>query len=445
MFIRHYINDLRNWRNNPNRKPLVLRGARQVGKTTLVKQFAAEFEHYIYLNLEKKTHKAIFDASSDIKQLIQSIFYISQKKVATQNTLIFIDEIQNSKSAIESLRYFYEEFPEIYVIAAGSLLETLLLKNISFPVGRVEYLPIRPCCFLDFLHALGEEQSIDLLQQFPPPDFAHDKLTELFKNYTLIGGMPEAINNYAQTFDFVAVNKILANLLNSYIDDVEKYAENQSMIQYIRHILKTGLAFSGQRIKFEGFGESSYRSREMGEAFRILEKTFLLELIYPITNYVVPIIPDYKKSPRLQWLDIGLTNYVAGVQNEVFFSHNIDEVWKGLVAELIVGQEILASDKNILTKRNFWVREAKNSNAEIDFVVIENGLIIPIEVKLTAGTHLKSLHLFLDNAPHNIAIRIWSKKFEINEIKTPNNKTIKLINIPFYMTYFIKEIIRKYI
>jgi predicted AAA+ superfamily ATPase len=445
MFKRLYINDLINWKNSPNRKPLVLRGARQVGKTTLIKQFSIEFNQFIQLNLEKEQHKNIFDNADDIKQLLQAIFFISGKKFDTKNTLIFIDEIQNSKEAISILRYFYEEYPELYVIAAGSLLETLLSEKVSFPVGRVEYLPIRPCNFVEFLMAMGEEHTVNILTELPPPDFAHEKLTELFNRYTLIGGMPEVIADYAKNQDLIIVNKILSGLLASYIDDVGKYAENQSMVKYIRHIIKTGFSFAGQRIKFEGFGESNYRSREIGDAFRILEKTFLLELVYPTTKYNVPLISDFKKSPRLQWLDIGLTNYLAGVQNEVFFSKNIDEIWKGTVAELVVGQELLSAEKDIMFKRNFWVREAKNSNAEVDYIIVENGLLIPIEVKLTSGSQLKSLHLFLDKAPHNIAVRIWSKKFEINELKTQNNKTIKLINIPFYLTFYVREIIRKYI
>jgi len=343
------------------------------------------------------------------------------------------------------LRYFYEDFPQLFIIAAGSLLETLLSDKISFPVGRVEFLPVRPCNFVDFLSAMKENQSIELLKEPIVPDFAHERLMSLFNIYTLIGGMPEAISNYSKNKDIIEVNKILSNLLTTYIDDSEKYASSSNTAQYLRHILKTGFAFSGQRIKFERFGESNYKSREMGEAFRTLEKAFLLELVYPTACYKSPAIADLKKSPRLQWLDTGLTNYFAGVQNEVFFTKNIDEIWKGKVAELITGQELIAYDNDILNKRIFWVRQSKNSNAEIDYILNIDGLLIPIEVKHTAGSHLRSLLIFLDNAPHNLGVRIWSKKFEINELTTENNKKIKLINIPFYQIMNIKKIVRKYL
>jgi len=445
MFKRLLLNDLIAWKNSPNRKPLVLRGARQVGKTTLVKQFSSEFGRFISLNLEKQAHRDVFETLSDIRQIVAAIFYTANQPHDKKSTLIFIDEIQNSPKAIASLRYFYEEYPDLYVIAAGSLLETLLTDKISFPVGRVEFLPIRPCSFVDFLSANGDTQSLELLSDTPPPDFAHEKLSQLFRQFTLVGGMPEAIAEYAQNYDLVRVNKILSGLITTYIDDVEKYSKSDSATNYIRHILKTGFAFSGQRIKFEGFGESNYKSREMGEAFKTLEKTFLLELIYPTTNYTIPLIPDLKKSPRLQWLDVGLTNYLAGVQNDVFFSKQIDEVWKGTVAELIVGQELIAAEKDIQTKRSFWVRQAKSSNAELDFVLNTNGLIIPVEVKLSAGSHLRSLHLFMEHAPHDLAVRIWSKKFELSEMILPNQKKVRLLNVPFYMSYFLKEIVKKYL
>ncbi len=443
MFKRYLISDLEKWANEPNRKPLILRGARQVGKTTLVQYFAKNFDRFISLNLEKQEHKRIFESDYSFEQLLNAIFFLFNQRKDNKKTLIFIDEIQNSSQAVASLRYFYEESPEIHVIAAGSLLETLINRTISFPVGRVEYLAVRPCSFREFLVATNESAAVDALSLYPPPPFIHDKLSDLFHIYTLIGGMPEIISNYAQNKDLVKLNRIYQSILTSYKDDVEKYATSLAMVHYIRHILKTGFGYCGQRIRFEHFGESEYKSREMGEAFRMLEKTFLLELVYPTTSNTLPLISDFKKSPRLHWFDTGLVNFAARIQTEVFMNNDITSTWKGLIAEHIAGQELLAMETDVLATRTFWVRESKNSNAEIDYVIPFNSLLIPVEIKNLSGTSLKSLHLFMEKAPHQTAVRIWAKPFSIDHITLASGKKFKLINIPFYLISAIYDIIAK--
>jgi len=441
MFRRQLMTSLEQWASNPNRKPLVLRGARQTGKTTLVNAFGQTFDCFIQLNLEKPEHKRIFESDLSFQELLSAIFYYSGNILSDKRTLIFIDEIQNSASAVASLRYFYEEAPEIHLIAAGSLLESLLHKHISFPVGRVEYMYLRPCSFTEYLNALKEDLSFIILEKNKIPPYAHNKLTDHFNRYALIGGMPEVISKYAETRDILAINPVYGNLLTGFNDDVEKYGRNANMVQHIRHILKTGFFYACQRIKFEKFGSSDYRSREMGEAFRTLEKALLIELVYPITKSSLPVIPDIKKSPRLFWLDTGLVNFMAGIQKEIFGANDITSTWRGLVAEHIAAQELLALDKSLLARRSFWVREAKNSNAEIDFIYSWNGLLIPVEIKSGEGSRLLSLHLFMDTAPHDYAVRIWSSPFSKDIIYTRKGKKILLINIPFYLIHKLPDIL----
>ena len=440
MFYRNIELSLKKWKISKMRKPLVLRGARQVGKTTVINTFSKQFENYIYLNLEKQEHKKLFEQNNDIKTLVDAIFF-SSKKQKNKTTLIFIDEIQNSPLAIASLRYFFEEFPELYVVAAGSLLETLLDSHISFPVGRVEYMAVRPCSFNEFLLATGNEMAANLREQYPFPQYAHDELLKQFNRYTLVGGMPAVLKNYAENQDLVQLNKEYQSLIVGYSDDVEKYATNNSSIRYIRHILHSGFSYASQRITFEKFGNSEFRSREMSEAFRVLEKTMLLEIVYPSSSVQLPILPDRSKSPRLHWLDTGLVNYVAKVQTEVFESKDISSAWRGIIAEHIVGQELLAKSDDVLKQRSFWIRNAKNSNAEIDYIIQYKNIIIPIEVKSSAGTSLKSLHLFMEVVPHQYAVRIWSKPFSIDPIQLPSGKIVHLINIPFYLVSEIENIL----
>lgn len=445
MFSRDLETALLLWSESKGRKPLVLRGARQVGKTTLVKNFSVSFDRFIHMNLDLPDQRRLFESDFSFNELVNAIFFFSDNVRDQKRTLIFIDEIQNSTKAVAYLRYFYEEAPELYVIAAGSLLESLIDTRVSFPVGRVEYLTVRPCSFREYLNAARDDLSIEVLSNENVPLYAHEKLMKQFNRYALIGGMPEVVATYFDSNDLVEVNKIFANLITGYCDDVEKYARNLTMAHHIRHVVNVGMAFAGQRIRFERFGSSDYRSREMGEAFRTLEKAMLIELSYPIVSSSLPVIPDLKKSPRLSWIDTGLVNFSAGVQKEVFGAKDISDVWRGIVAEHIVGQELLALDNSVSAKRVFWVREAKNSNAEVDFILKFNGLLIPIEVKSAVGSRLRSLHLFMETVPHNIAVRVWSSSFSVDKIEVIKGKTITLLNIPFYMLHKLPEILKRYV
>jgi len=443
MFERNLITKLEQWAAKTNCKPLILRGSRQVGKTTLVDNFAKKFENYLYLNFEKNPSAiTLFEKEQEIDDLVAEIFLFCNMENKSGKTLLFIDEIQNSQMAIMKLRYFYEaKLPDLYVIAAGSLLETMLNKKISFPVGRVEYLAVRPCVFNEFLRAIGETQLEKALLNCKIPEALHGKTMNLFNRFTLIGGMPEVVADYAENKNFLGLNGIYESLLTSYRDDIEKYARNETMNQTIRYILQFGWKFAAERITLSGFAGSSYKSREMGEAFRTLEKTFVLELCHPTTDTLVPITKDLKRSPKLLWLDCGLANYAANVQKEVFGATDILDVWRGKIAEQIVAQELLALDCRVSNMRNFWVRNKKDSEAEVDFVLSFDNKVIPIEVKSGHNAKLRSLHLFMDEAPHDIAVRVWTQPFSIDEVKTHQGKNFKLINLPFYYVGRLEEIL----
>ena len=442
MFKRALLLELEKWRQNIPRKPLVIRGARQVGKTTLVNQFAAQYEQYIYLNLELSEDKEPFENFTSIENLINTLFFLKNKTLAKINTtLVFIDDIQEVPKALNILRYFYELAPEISVIAAGSMLETLFDKNISFPIGRVEYKVIRPVSFPEFLSAIGENAALEQLTQVPVAAFAQSKLLSLFHTYALIGGMPEIVQHYATHKDLVALGPIYDSLINGYMDDVEKYAKSNAQILHIRHCIQNSFAQAGKRIKFEGFGNSAYKSREMGESLRTLEKALLMQLVYPCTSASLPMVPDIKKSPRLQILDTGLLNYFVGIQKEIIGTVDLNSIYQGTLIEHLIGQELLAFQYNALSALHFWVREKKESTAEVDYLFQYDGLIIPIEVKSGKEGTLKSLHSYMDIAPHNFAIRFYAEALNISDAKTQNGKQYKILNLPYYLGSQIEKYI----
>ncbi len=228
-------------------------------------------------------------------------------------------------------------------------------------------------------------------------------------------------------------------MIVSYLDDVEKYARNTSTANVIRHAVSNAFYEAGNRIKFQGFGNSNYRSREMGEALKMLEKAMLIYLLYPSSSVKPPLAPNTKKSPKLQVLDTGMLNYFGGFQKGLFGTKDIDSVYQGKIAEHIVGQELLARQTSPLYKPHFWSREKKQSNAEIDFLIQHENLIVPVEVKSGAAGRLRSLHQFMDRAPHPYAVRLYSGPLETNRIKTLNGKEFTLLNLPFYLAGSIPE------
>jgi predicted AAA+ superfamily ATPase len=449
MFQRGIQSELIKWHQKKNRKPLIIRGARQVGKTTAIQQFGSRFSQFIYLNLELPEEKRPFLEFVNLDTLLQILFFLKDKRLSKRaDTLIFIDEIQEVPEAMQQLRYFYEQAPEISVIAAGSMLESLFDPDISFPVGRVEYLVIHPASFIEFLGAMGEFTVLEKLKEIPLAAYSKDRLMKLFRTYCVIGGMPEIVATYADQKDLTELASVYESLLVSYLDDVEKYAINSAQANYIRHAIRSSFAEAGKRIKFQGFGKSTYKSREMGEALRTLEKALLIHLIYPQTSPVLPIQPDYGKSPRLHILDTGMLNYTVGIQKDILGTEDLSAIYQGTMIEHIVGQELLAKQYNALHGINFWVKEKSTALAEIDYLYQYGSKLIPVEVKSGSEGRLKSLHMFMDLAPHNMAIRFYAGDVSISEINTSEGKLYYLLNLPYflvsqidgYLKWFEKEI-----
>lgn len=441
---RNTLNKLRAWRFSETRKPLVLRGARQVGKTTLVKEFAKEYDIFLHLNLEKEDDCALFEANNDVNLLIQAVFMHKRQQQRNGSTLLFIDEIQNSRRAVAMLRYFYEEANHIHVIAAGSLLETVMdLRKISFPVGRVEFMALRPCSFTEFQNGTGDDFDAENVCNLNVIPAIHERVMRQFREYTLVGGMPAAIVQYAKKRDVLSVSSIYTSLLQTYKDDVEKYSSSTALIKVIRTILEVGWTQAAEAIVFEGFANTNYRSREISEAFQTLSKAMLMELVYPTGEVQSPVLPNQRRKPKLLWLDTGLVNFAVGLQQDVFSTPDINDVWRGRIAEHIVGQELIALNDNILAKRSYWRNDKHGSDAEVDFLYPFQGLQIPIEVKSGHNARLRSLHQFMDATNHGLAIRFWSKPYSVDDVTTPNGKHFRLVNVPFYYAGQVELILEK--
>jgi hypothetical protein len=439
------------WKGRANRKPLILRGARQVGKTTLIEQLSNTFSHKIFLNLERKIDLYYFE-EDNVTLILERLFLENGISLTDKSkTLLFIDEIQESPKAMQLLRYFYEDHPELPVIAAGSLLEFAMHQVKNFPVGRIEYLYLYPLNFGEFLNALKLDLIHEQLQRVPVSKVAHPILMEKFHEYAIIGGMPEVVKEFSITGSLTDLPRVYESIWGTYKNDVEKYAVNETERKVIKHIINTAHSYVDQRIKFQNFGNSTYRSREVGEAFRSLTDAKIIQIIYPTTDVKPPTIVDIKKSPRLQFLDTGILNHTLNIQSQMLSKSDLSEMFNGAIIPHLVTQELQSLNQISTSQPQFWVREKRQSSAEVDLLYAFQDMVIPIEIKSGSKGTLKSLHQFIERAGHQFAVRLYAGEFKIEKAKTNAGYEFLLMNLPYYLgtkipayvAYFINEYSKK--
>ncbi len=440
IFRRKIESELLRWKDDANRKPILLRGARQVGKTFAVNRFAENFDHFIDVNLERPRERELFSGFNTGRELVERILLYKGQRSDPGPTLLFIDEIQHSAEAVRSLRYLYEDVKDLHVIAAGSLLEVFSEReDFSFPVGRIRNLFMYPVTFMEYLEAqnplLAEKLSqLDVLEE----SSVHDLLLEAFNAYAFVGGMPEALAVYGEMGAYSAVREIYDAIFMGYLEDVEKYS-NLAKAKYLTHAIDRSPLYAGERITYEKFGESSFRSREMKEAFDVLERALIIYRARPSVSTCIPVIEKLRKAPKLFFLDVGLVNYRIGFR-EFFRGQSLDNVYQGKISEQIVAQEIIA--RTFLPPAlRFWIRE--KGAAETDFLYPFTDMIIPVEVKSGRTGKLKSLNLFMENSHHPYAVRVYSGKISIDPIQLPSGKKYHLCSIPYYLLSRLDDVIER--
>lgn len=431
--------ELVRWKDSKNRKPLILRGARQVGKTFVVKRFSQKFEHFIEINLERPRERELFTDFNTGGELFERILLYKGRKVERDQTLLFIDEIQHSSGAIRSLRYLFEDVKALRVISAGSLLEVFSKRDgFSFPVGRVKNLFLYPVNFLEYLKAKNPPLAENLLNlDLTEETTHHDLLLEAFNEYAFIGGMPEALALYLETGSYSMIREIYDAIFMGYLEDVEKYS-NIAKAKYLTHTIDRAPLYAGERITYEKFAESSYRSREMKEAFDILERALIVHRARPSTSTRIPIIEKLRKAPKLFFLDVGLTNYRIGFKEFFSSRQSLENVYQGKISEQVVAQEII-SQTYLSPSLRFWIRE--KGLAETDLLYPFKEFVIPIEVKSGKAGKLRSLNQFMEKSDHPYAIRIYAGKSRIDQIQLASGKVFHLYSIPYYLLPRLDEAI----
>jgi uncharacterized protein len=286
--------------------------------------------------------------------------------------------------------------------------------------------------FQEYLLARGETLLAAAYNQVPFPAEAFDSAMALFHEYAQIGGMPEIVRKSLQGRPFFEISATYESLFQSFVDDVQKYVHDEERARLIKTLIEISPLEAGKRIKFENFGRTGLRSKDVGECLRVLERAMLLKLIYPTTAMTPPLLPDRTRSPLLQVLDTGLINLKANLFEQHFSLRNLEGLYHGRVLEHLVRQEVLASNTSATEEALFWVREKSGTSAEIDLILDVQGEIVPVEVKSDKAGRLRSLHYFLDHCSSTCAIRLYSSVFKAEHLTTPNGKSFELVNVPYF-------------
>jgi predicted AAA+ superfamily ATPase len=418
--------DLLAWKNAEKRKPLLLRGARQIGKSSAVREFSKGFEYFAEINFENKdfaSARKVFERHSDPRLICDELSALYEQPIIAGQTLLFLDEIQSCTDAISSLRYFYEQMPELHVIAAGSLLEFALQKIPSYAVGRVRSMYMYPFSFGEFLMAMKRNILLEKLNaatpQNPLPEEIHRKLTELFLRFVVIGGMPEVVSEYAAGGSLLNCQNILDELTETLFNDFAKYKHRVPATR-LEEVFSAIVAQTGQKFTYSKVLATANQT-QMKEGIELLK---MAGLIYSVTHSSANGLPlAAETNPRYRKLmifDTGIYQRFLRLElSHLLLDERIEQINKGALAEMFVGTELVKTQNNRLpAELYYWQREKGGSNAEIDYLIQQEQNIVPVEVKAGTKGAMQSMFLFMSEKQRSSGIRCSMENFgEFQNIK----------------------------
>ncbi|MCF6170847.1 MAG: ATP-binding protein [Bacteroidales bacterium] len=426
---RELYNNLLEWKNSRKRKPLLLQGTRQVGKTFLVNEFGRnEYSDYVYLNFEQSPDlQNLFAAELKPENIITNISLYLGRRISAEGTLLFFDEIQTAPEVLTSLKYFYEQAPQYHIIAAGSLLGVSIGKSSSFPVGKVHFLSMYPMTFIEYLSAFGEELLVETIKKVDPsrpiPDVLHEKLIRHFKLYLFLGGMPEVLQDYLENKDISSARRIQKEILEAYQRDFSKYTANTQVIKTSEIWRSVPRQLSRENKKFK-YGEvrRNARAATFGSTIEWLKNAGLINLAYNVATPKLPLsaYADYLKF-KIYLHDTGLLGALLKISSNLIVAPTgIFSEFNGAFIENFVAQELTAYGN---TELFYWTSK---SYAEVDFLLSAQGKIIPLEVKSGSSRKLKSLRSYAEKYKPETVYRASPRNF---------SKSGDFVNIPLYAVF----------
>jgi predicted AAA+ superfamily ATPase len=419
-YINRFIDkELEVWRTSSSRKPLLLRGARQVGKSSSVKKLGEKFEHFLEINFEKDNEaRILFETAGNLQpqELCSKLAVMKEMPIVPGKTLLFFDEIQKSLPAISSLRFFYEEYPELHIIAAGSLLEFALEELSSFGVGRIRSLFMYPFSFSEFLIACGNNMLANAIANASPDkpldDAIHRKALEYLRTFLIIGGMPEVVATYLAEKDLYKCQRVLDDLMITLRSDFAKYKQRVPALQ-ISMVFDSVVKQAGKKFVLSKAGQDCSRY-QIKQALEMLKMAGLVIPVMHTSATGLPLGAEINpQKQKMLLLDTGILQRLQDLNlADILFSSNFSLVNKGNIAEMYVGLELLKTSSCYVPQQlYFWQREQKNNQAEVDYVIQQNEKIIPIEVKSGTSGKMQSMNLFIKEKNLEYGIRTSLENF----------------------------------
>lgn len=439
-YKRNIDDKLLEWKESPRRKPLLIRGARQVGKSTAVRHLGKGFKYFVEVNLESQPSiRQLFTKDIDVHRTCEAISATLGIPVVAGKTLLFIDEIQVSQEAIMSLRYFKEDYPELHVIAAGSLLEFTLEELPSFGVGRIRSLYMYPFSFDEFLLAQGLDTTVDFKHKAtslsPLPEAVHNKLVEQLKTFYLVGGMPAAITEWVESKSYIECTRVHNDILDTYQDDFSKYKSRVSPA-LLRQVLRSVALQAGCKFVFRQVADDIHSS-VIKEALHLLTLAGLIKPVSHSDGNGVPLGAEENCNyTKYLFLDLGLMQTMLGTPAaNVLLSSDADFVNKGAASEMFAGLELVKShDCFQKAEMYYWQNLSRGTNAEIDYLVVKDGIVVPIEVKASTRGSMQSLWLFMRKKGLHRAIRTSLENFgEFEYVDKESQDEVRHVDVvPLY-------------
>ncbi|MFH0967016.1 MAG: AAA family ATPase [Methanobacteriota archaeon] len=427
MINRNIYPHLVSWKQK-NRAPLLIRGARQVGKSYIIQKFGEEeFRNTLTINFELRPDLIPVFESLDPDAIISQLQLLFRETIDT-TTLLFFDEIQECPQAIRSLRYFKENRPDLFIIGAGSLLEFAFLSDMRMPVGRIQFLNLYPLSFYEFLLAIGEDQMVIWLRTvelgMEIPSAVHEKILSLLRRYLILGGMPEVIASFSGDLDLLQASYIQDALIETFKRDFGKYSRSIGS-PYLHKVFDAIPRMVGDQIKFVNIDRDS-RSRDLKLAMELLTLARVITRISCTDASGLPLGSSLSNRQKYLFLDVGLMQHICGIEADILKKAEIIQINRGSVAEQYVGQELLANaDPNLSTDLFFWARDKPGSSSEVDYCIARGSRIYPVEVKSGKTGRLRSLRVFLEEKESPFGIRFWEGGLSFHD---------NILSVPLYMT-----------
>lgn len=425
------------WKNQQAPKPLILYGAPQTGKSTVAREILRGQKHAVLLNLSESSDRKVMQSLRSDQASPASLFYYRRIPFVPGKALVIIDDLHEAPGLADTLHRWACDIPGIKILA--------LTSHLPLPDSRFEFIRMHPLTFSEFLNATGDQNAISSFAEVPFPVGGFHSLLNLFNVHTLIGGMPEVVAAWLKQGSTAGLDTIYEKIMDRFRHHLDRFATNDRRKDLYRLTFLNIFPFAAERITLNHFGNTPYGSRDIHQAITALERLMAVTRVYPSILTNLPSPPDPSRSPRIHVVDTGLVNHAAGIFRNLAGATDLSRIFHGQVLRHMAGQEIIGNRSHGFPTLRFWTRPKLQSSAETDYLTETDGMLVPVMVRPGEPGRLRSLHRFLDEAPHPYAVRLHTGNVSILQAETIAGKRFFLLNLPYFLASRINEHLKGFI